>query len=109
MIITWVLSLLLVISSVVVCLERIVALETFAVHTQREAIDDFIKSEKTVLQCEQLLPEKIEAASEICHIQVLDKQYWLVSNLHAPKIEVLVHLNAESGVMTRLNWRQVFE
>jgi hypothetical protein len=109
MIIAWVLSLLFIISTVVVYLERIVALETFAVQTQKEVVEDFIKSEKIVLQCEQLLPEKIEEASELCHVQLLDKQYWLVRNLHAPKIEVLIHLNTESGMMSRLNWRQVFE
>ena len=109
MIIAWILSLLLIISTVVVHLERIVALEIFSVQTQKEFAHNFIKNEKTILQCEQLLLEKIEEANEICHIQVLDKQYWLVSNLHAPKMEVLIHLNTNSGMMTRLNWRQVVE
>lgn len=109
MIIAWVLSLLFIISTVVVYLERIVALESFAVQTQMESANDFMESEKTVLQCEQLLPEKIDSARELCHVQLLEKQYWLVSNLHSPKIETLIYVNAESGKMNRLNWRQVFE
>lgn len=109
MIITWVLSLLTLLSSLIVCLERMTALEVIGVISAVDAGKRFIAAEKMLHECESHLTHIARLESHSCHIQSVGKQLWLISTVEHPKIEILVHLDEKTNITTRLNWRQQFE
>lgn len=109
MIIAWVLSLLLLISSLVHHLERLTALEVIGVSTYLKSHQQFIAAEKAVLECEQHLSNLSGLENRACHIQSAGKNLWLISSREKPALEVLVLLDEQTNQVTRLNWRQQFE
>ena len=109
MIIAWVLSLLILLSSLVMHLERLAALEIIGANTFVETHKQFIAAEKAILECEQHLSKIAILDNASCHIQSTGKNLWLISSKGQPRLEVLVLLDEKSQMATRLNWRQNFE
>ena len=109
MILAWVLSLLLLCTSLIVQLERLTALRMIEVKTLESAQQNFIAAEKAVLDCEQSLSMLSALSESRCFIQSISKNRWLITSKQKPSIQVHVALDEKSGATRRLNWRQVFE
>jgi hypothetical protein len=109
MIIAWVLSLMILLSSLVAYLERLSTLQVLSINTLYESQKQFMAAEKNLLDCEQHLSQIANLENRQCHIQSAGKNWWLISNTEKPLIEVLVYLDDNTGLATRLNWRQDFE
>lgn len=109
MILAWVLSLLLLMSSLIAYLERMTALALIEVNTMKTSHRSFVAAEKSVMECEQNISQITALAENNCFIQSLGKNIWLISSKQKPSIQVHVYLDEKSGVATRLNWRQSFE
>jgi len=109
MIITWVLSLLLLLSSLAHHLERLAALEIISTSTYVKSHKDFIAAEKALLECQQNLSNIARLENGLCHVQSAGKNHWLISSKEKPILEVLVFLDPQTNLVTRLNWRQQFE
>lgn len=109
MIIAWVLSLLVLFSSLVACLERLSAIEIIGTNSVVESGKRFIASEKALLQCEQYLSQITLLENSACHIRSVGKHLWLISSIEKPHLEILVHLDEKTNQVSRLNWRQQFE
>jgi hypothetical protein len=109
MIIAWVLSLLFLLSSLVHHLERLAALEVISVNTYLQSHQQFIAAEKALLECEQHLSNIAGLENAACHVQSAGKNLWLISTKEKPVLEVLVWLDEQTNLVTRLHWRQQFE
>lgn len=109
MIIAWVLSLLVLLSSLVAHLERLTALEIVGVNSYVESQKKFITAERSLLECERHLSNITALENASCHIQSAGKNLWLISSIEKPILEVLVYHDVKTNVVTRLNWRQSFE
>ena len=109
MIIAWVLSLLLLLSSLVHHLERLAALEIISTSSYLKSHQNFMATEKALLECQQHLSNISKLENGSCHIQSAGKNYWFISTKEKPTLEVLVFLDPKTNSVTRLNWRQQFE
>jgi hypothetical protein len=109
MILAWVISLILLCSSLLVYLERLTTLRVIESKIIQQSQQAFIASEKAVLECEQNLSVLATLHENGCFIQPIAKNVWLISSKQKPVIQVHVVLDEKSGFATRLNWRQVFE
>ena len=109
MILAWVISLLLLCSSLIVYLERLSALRIVEVKTMKVAQKHFIVAEKSVLDCEKNLTTLANLEENACFIQSVGKNRWLISSKEKPAIQIGVVIDEVSGTVTRMNWRQVFE
>lgn len=109
MILAWVLSLLLLVSSLISYLERMTALAMIETSTVRAAHRNFVAAEKSVIECEQNISQITVLAENHCFIQSAGKNIWLISSKQKPSIQVHVYLDEKTGIATRLNWRQSFE
>lgn len=109
MMLAWVLSLLLLCTSLIVHLERLTALRIIEVKTIALAQQNFIAAEKAVLDCEKNLSTLSALAENHCFIQPISKNIWLITSKQKPTIQVNVVLDKKSGTTKRLNWRQSFE
>lgn len=109
MTIAWVLSLLVLLSSLVHSLERMSALEIIHSNTVVASGKQFIAAEKTLYQCESNFMNIANDEDASCHLQSAGKYLWLISTKENPRLEILVHLDEKTGVVSRLNWRQQFE
>jgi len=111
-ILAWVISLLLLCSSLVLYLERLTILRIIQVKTIELMQEQFMIAEKAVLECETNIAKLVEAIekSEInCIIQAAGKNQWLISSREKPRIQTHILVDETSGLVTRLNWRQAFE
>ena len=109
MILAWVISLLLLCTSLVIHLERLTALRMIELKTIEIAQQHFIAAEKVVLDCENNLATLSLLTENPCFIKSSSKGIWLITSKQKPAIQVHVALDEKSGVIRRLNWRQVFE
>jgi len=109
MIFAWVISLLLLCASLVFHLERLTALRMIELKTIEMAQQNFIAAEKVVLDCENNLATLSLLTENPCFIKSVSKGIWSIASKHKPAIQVHVALDEKSGVIRRLNWRQVFE
>ena len=109
MILAWVISLLLLCSSLINYLEKLNALRIVEVSTIEIAKKHFIASEKSVLECEQNITNIAILEERACFIQSSGKYRWLISSKEKPTIQIGVAVDEKTGVATRINWRQVFE
>ena len=109
MILAWVLSLLLLVSSLITYLERMTALSIFETSAMRASQRNFVAAEKSVMECEQNISQITALAENNCFIQSIGKNIWLISSKQKPSIQVHVYLDEKTGITTRLNWRQSFE
>ena len=109
MIIAWILSIIFSFSSLILYLERMNALELIHIQTQSQIQEKFIQAEKIILECQADLLLAMDEHHPNCDFHSPQKNYWLISNLEKPQIEVLVFMDSQQGVLTRLNWRQVFD
>ena len=109
MIIAWILSLFMLISSLIQILERSVALELIRLNAVTNAGKKLIASEKLLLECEENLASIASLNHSHCHIQSVGKNLWIISTKDKPTIEVLVFLDEKTKQPTRINWRQKFE
>lgn len=118
MIIAWVLSLLLLLSSLIAYIERLTALEIISTATFVTASKQFIEAEKALLACEQNIFSIALQEQSACHIQSVGKGLWLISTKGTegtegtkgtPVLEVLILVDEKTTEVTRLNWRQHFE
>lgn len=109
MILAWVLSLLLLLSSLIAYLERMTALSMIETNTMRVSQRNFVAAEKSVLECQQNISQITALTENNCFIQSIGKNIWLISSKQKPGIQVHVYLDEKTGVATRLNWRQSFE
>ncbi|QWE10827.1 hypothetical protein [Polynucleobacter sp. es-EL-1] len=109
MIIAWVLSLLVLISSLIANLERMTTLEIISSNTVVAAGKQFIAAEKNLDQCERDFINIANHANSPCHLQSAGKNLWLISTKQSPRLEILVRHDEKTGAVNRLNWRQQFE
>ena len=109
MILAWVISLLLLCSSLIVCLERLTVLRVMEVKTIEHAQEKFIAAEKSVLQCEDNITNISVLKENDCFIEPAGKNQWRISSKENPSIQIHVLIDEKSGTVTRLNWRQAFE
>jgi hypothetical protein len=109
MILAWVISLLLLCSSLIAYLERLTSLRTLEVKTIMQAQEQFIAAEKAVLECEKNITNVSAISENDCFIQSLGKGLWLISSKEKPSIQIHVLVDEKSGLITRVNWRQAFE
>ena len=109
MILAWVISLLLLCSSLVTHLERLNALRIVEVQTINQAQKNFIAAERAVLECEKNLHAIAELNGNTCFIQSVGKNSWLISSKEKPAIQIGIIMDEKTGTATRVNWRQVFE
>ncbi len=109
MIIAWVLSLLVLLSMLVIQLERLAALEVISVNSYAQSHKEFIAAERSLLECEQHISNITAVSNTHCQIQSVGKNLWLISSKAKPKLEVLIFLDEKTNIASRLNWRQNFE
>ena len=109
MILAWVISLLLLCSSLVVYLEELTSLRIIEVNALQEAQNNFIAAEKSVLECEKNLTNLAQLNTNNCMIQSIGKNRWLISSKIKPAIQIGVVIDEKTGATKRMNWRQVFE
>ena len=109
MILAWVISLLLLYSSLITYLEKLSALRVIEVKTMQVAHKHFIVAEKAILDCEQSLTTLTELQENACIIQSVGKNHWLISSKEKPGIQIGVVIDEKTGIAVRMNWRQVFE
>lgn len=105
----WVISLLLLCSSLIVSLERLGALRMMEMNAVRASYEQFTAAEKAVQECADNITALTQSQSNLCFIQPAGKQHWLISSKQKPAIQIGILVDAKTGVVTRLNWRQVFE
>jgi hypothetical protein len=109
LILAWVISLLLLCSSLISYIERLGALRIIEANTMRESQNKFIAAEKAVQECEENLTALSQAQSSLCFIQPAGNHRWLISSKEKPGIKISVVVDEKTGAVTRLNWRQIFE
>lgn len=109
MILAWVISLLLLCASLVLHLERLSALQIITVQTIEQSQQNFIAAEKVVADCESNLTSLNALNENACFIQSIGKNIWRITSQQKPGIEIHVALDEKSGIVTRINWRHVFE
>lgn len=109
MILAWVISLLLLCSTLVVHLERLTALRIIEVETIKAAQNKFIAAEKSITQCEAHISNLSALAENHCHIQSVGKNIWRITSKEKPAIEIHIHVDEKTGAVKRINWRQIFE
>lgn len=109
MILAWVVSLLLLCTSLVAHLERLTALRIVEVKTIEIAQQNFMAAEKAVLDCENNLATLAALNENFCFIKPVSKNIWSITSKQKPAIQVHVALDEKLGITTRINWRQVFE
>jgi hypothetical protein len=109
MILAWVISLLLLCSSLIANIERLGTLRIIEVNTMSESQKKFIAAEKVVQECEENITALTQAQSNLCFIQPAGNYRWIISSKEKPGIQIGVAVDEKTGIVTRLNWRQVFE
>ena len=109
MILAWIISLLLLCTSLIVHLERLTTLRIIEVKTIALAQQNFIAAEKAVLDCEKSLSMLSLLTENHCFIWPISKNIWLIASKQKPVIQVHVLLDEKSGTTKRLNWRQSFD
>ena len=109
MILAWVISLLMLCSSLVMYLEKLTTLRMIEVSTIELAQKHFMASEKSILDCQNNLSHLSQLQDNACFIEPAGKNLWRISSKTKPIIQVHVHLDEKNGLATRLNWCQVFE
>jgi len=108
-ILAWVISLILLCSSLVMHLEKLTTLRMIEVNTIELSQKKFMASEKAVLDCQINLSHLSQLQDNNCFIESVGRNQWRISSKEKPIIQVHVHLDEATGLVTRLNWRQVFE
>lgn len=109
MILAWVISLLLLCSSLITYIERLSALHIIEVAAIDIAQKQFITAEKVVQECEEHITTLSSLHSNLCVIQSVGNHRWLISSKEKPGIQIGVLIDEKTSVVTRINWRQVFE
>ena len=109
MILAWVVSLLLLCSTLITYLERLSSLRIIEVNTMQQAKQHFIAAEQSVLECEQNITNLTNLEENNCFIQPAGKNRWLISSKEKPAIQIGVVIDEKTGTARRINWRQVFE
>ena len=109
MILAWVVSLLLLCSTLITYLERLSSLRIIEVNTMQQAKQHFMTAEKSVLECEQNITNLTNLEQNHCFIQPAGKNRWLISSKEKPAIQIGVVIDETTGTARRINWRQVFE
>ena len=109
MILAWVISILLLCSTLVMHLERLTALRIIEVNTIASAQSKFITAEKSIAQCEAHISNLSALAQNDCHIQAAGKNIWRITSKEKPVIEIHIQVDKKTGNTRRLNWRQIFE
>ena len=109
MMLTWVISLLLLCSSLIFYLERLAVLNTIEIQTIEKMQERFMASETSVLECERSIKHISDSENNTCRIQKLEKNRWRISSKEKPIIQVEVLLDEKTATLTRLNWRQIVE
>jgi hypothetical protein len=109
MILAWVISLLLLCSALIMHLERWSTLNLMHVNIIKTSQERFMASEQAVIECEKYISNLSSFPESDCNIQAAGKNIWMISSIEKPLIQVHVHVDENSGIVTRINWRQVFE
>lgn len=109
MILAWVISLLLLCSSLIAYIERLSAVRVIEVNALDIAQKKFIAAEKAVQECEEHITILSSLHSNLCVIQSVGNSRWLISSKEKPGIQIGVLIDEKTGTVTRINWRQVFE
>jgi hypothetical protein len=108
-ILAWVISLLLLCSSLIAYLESLNVLRIVEVKTIELTQKHFMAAEKTVLECEKNITKLADLEGDACFIQPAGTNRWLISSKEKPAIQIGIVIDEKTGIATRFNWRQVFE
>jgi hypothetical protein len=108
-ILAWILSLLMLCSSLIVYLERMAMLSIVELNTMTASRRGLIAAEKSVVECEKNISNLSALTENACFIQPAGKNIWLITSKQKPGVQIYVFLDEKTGLATRLNWRQVFE
>lgn len=109
MILAWIIALLMLLSTLVIYLERASSIHIVETNTIQQAQSHFLAAEKAVLECEQYLTALSDLKNKACFIQSIGNNRWLISSKVKPVIQIGVVIDEKSGATKRVNWRQVFE
>jgi len=109
MILAWVISLLLICSALIMNLEQWSALKLAHVNAIKTTQEQFMKSEQSVIECEKNILNSSNLPESNCNIQSVGKNIWKISSKENPVIQIHVHVDENSGMVNRINWRQAFE
>lgn len=109
MILVWVVSLLLLCSSLITYLERLGALRVIEMQTMQLVHSHFMAAEKAVIDCEKNITALMSLQENLCFIQPAGKNHWIITSKIKPAIQITVAINEKTGAVTRVNWRQIFE
>jgi hypothetical protein len=108
-ILAWVISLLLLCSTLLIHLERLSALRIIEVNTIESAQSKFIAAEKSIAQCEAHISNLSALTRNDCYIQSVGKNMWRITSKENPIIEIHIDVDEKTGTVRRMNWRQIFE
>jgi hypothetical protein len=109
MILAWVTSLLVLISTLVMQLERLTALRIIEIHSQENAQKNFIEAESAIKQCQENITHLSAQISNDCFIEPSGKNIWRITSKQKPSIQIHIFVDEKADVIKRLNWRQVFD
>ncbi|WP_231969907.1 hypothetical protein [Polynucleobacter necessarius] len=109
LILAWVISLLLLCASLIIYIERLGALRIVEINTMVESQKKWISAEKAVQACEENITALSQAHSSLCFTESLGNQRWLISSKETPGIQIGDLVDETTGIVTRINWRQIFE
>ena len=109
MILIWTFSLLLLGSSIIQHVTGMASQSIVELKSMTDAQEQFIATERAIVECEQSLALNTLTGDEICDIQSISQHVWKITSKQKPGIEVHVYRHPESTEWQRLNWRQIFE
>lgn len=111
MILTWVLSLILLCSSLIKQLESLATQSLIELETMTDAQEQFFSAEKTVVECEHYLAQRANrnVSDSNCIYRDMGNHVWRISSKQKPGVEVHVYVDPQTDTAQRLNWRQTFE
>lgn len=90
-------------------LEGLTALRIVEATSIENSQKHFMESEKAVIECENNITNLFAIKDHQCFIESVGKHRWRISSKQKPAIEIHVLVDEKTNVVTRLNWRQVFE
>ena len=111
MILAWVLSLILLCSSLIKQLESLTTQSSIELKAMTDAQEQFFSAEKSVVECEHELAQRVisNVSDSSCIYRDMGNHVWKISSKQKPGVEVHVYVDPQTDSAQRLNWRQTFE
>ncbi len=109
MIFIWVLSFIMLGSSIIQHFTGMTSQSIKELNGMSTSQKRFIAAEKAIVECEKSLALNISDNDDVCDIQLMSHRVLKITSKQKPGIEIHVYRDPESTVWQRLNWRQTFE